>query len=263
MDHSEEKINKIIINENNNNYNKELEKLLELGFDKEKAYEAINYSKGKIELAIEYLYNGIQNNKNENKNNLIEPNLSNNNDENGEDFEDVTYLLKKLSSIFKLLLKEKKKTKDEIFEIIQKNNFSLFQFIKENEGEFNSYFSSPIEKDDYMIFEDFKLGKENFGIYNLKYRIFDFDDKNYMCDNDDNNINNIIENSDEEKGNSFEKYYLGNDKCNDKDKEIINKIKELGNFNEDEVIQAYFACDKNEELTANYLFEHINNNVIN
>ena len=262
MDHSEEKINKIIINENNNNYNKELEKLLELGFDKEKAYEAINYSKGKIELAIEYLYNGIQNNKNENKNNLIEPNLSNNDDENG-DFEDVTYLLKKLSSIFKLLLKEKKKTKDQIFEIIQKNNFSLFQFIKENEGEFNSYFSSPIEKDDYMIFEDFKLGKENFGIYNLKYRIFDFDGKNYMCDNDDNNINNIIENGDEEKGNSFEKYYLGNDKCNDKDKEIINKIKELGNFNEDEVIQAYFACDKNEELTANYLFEHINNNVIN
>ena len=263
MDHSEEKINKIIINENNNNYNKELEKLLELGFDKEKAYEAINYSKGKIELAIEYLYNGIQNNKNENKNNLIEPNLSNNDDENGEDFEDVTYLLKKLSSIFKLLLKEKKKTKDEIFEIIQKNNFSLFQFIKENEGEFNSYFSSPIKKDDYMIFEDFKLGKENFGIYNLKYRIFDFVGKNYMCDTDDNNINNIIENDDEEKGNSFEKYYLGNDKCNDKDKEIINKIKELGNFNEDEVIQAYFACDKNEELTANYLFEHINNNVIN
>lgn len=37
--------------------------------------------------------------------------------------------------------------------------------------------------------------------------------------------------------------------------DAVKRLKELGNFSQAEVLQAFIACDKNEELTANYLFE--------
>jgi len=257
------------INDDNNkkfDYSKELEQLISMGFDKVKAYEAINFAKGNIELAIEYVYNGIpKNDSNNNLNSSMDVNVgdSDEDDDNkGEDYEDITYLLKKASSIIKILANEKKKTIQQILEILQKVNFKLFQFIKENEDEFNEYISIPIIKDDYELYTQFKKGEEKLGYYNLDYKIFDQDFNN-------NNIIIIKKESDskESLGNDLIEHEIENDDINNlkgklsgDDKIIIEKLKMLGNFTEDEIIQAFFICDRNEEITANYLFE---NSVIN
>ena len=41
----------------------------------------------------------------------------------------------------------------------------------------------------------------------------------------------------------------------EEEKCIVNRIKELGNFSLEKVVEAFIVCNKNEELTANYLFE--------
>ena len=266
---SDEKLNKINENKINiNDYTKEIQQLLDMGFDKQKAFDAIQFSKGNIELAIEYLYNGKPKNDNNNSMdcNLGDDDNDSDREEHGEDFEDTIYLLKNLSIIIILLSKEKGKSIEEIMAIIQKFNFRLFQFIKENEEEFKSYLSLTITDQGYELYENFKKGKETLGYLKFQYKIFD---PNYS---DNNIINNHIYNKNESLGNDLEEeieldddnnFNESHSKAKEEEKKAIKRLRELGNFSEEEAVQAYYCCDKNEELAANYLFEQANIDNIN
>ena len=72
-------------------------------------------------------------------------------------------------------------------------------------------------------------------------------------DKPENNVENINQNenknTNENTNNQIE------NQLTDKDKEIIKGLQDLGGFPYDKVVEAYIVCNKNEELTANYLFE--------
>ena len=113
------------------------------------------------------------------------------------------------------------------------------------------------------LYENFKKGKERLGSFNFQYKIFDSNPNNIIIDeNMQDSLGNDLEEEfelDDENNNHKETF----NKNKEEEKKAIKRLQELGNFTEEEAIQAYYCCEKNEELAANYLFEQINNNNIN
>ena len=69
-----------------------------------------------------------------------------------------------------------------------------------------------------------------------------------MENNNKENENKNLDNNDNKNENQL----------TEQDKEIIARLQNLGDFSYDKVYEAYIVCNKNEELTANYLFEAYN-----
>ena len=207
---------------NEQQFTQQLNSLVDMGFDRPQAESAIKAARGQIDLAIEYLYNGIPEGVNNNNFEQLQNEGEGNEDNNEEEVDP----LKKVASIAKVLCQHNPGALATLLQSIQRHDPDLMNLIKEKEEEFKNLLEQPITSQDYRTVQSFQqeiglglgggMGQRQGGMPGQRQI----------------RIN-----------------------LTPQDREAINRLKDLGNFSEAEVVQAYIACDKNEEFTANYLFE--------
>ena len=201
-------------------YTQQINSLIDMGFEKSQAEVAIKAAKGQIDLAVEFLYNGIPEGINDN---FMEEEGDNVVDEYDNSEEDP---IKTVASIAKVLCQNNPGALTELLQSIQQTNPELMNLLKERENEFKTLLEQPVNEQDYRAFQRFG---NQMGIGGEE-----------------------VEGDQHGHGGGQGQIRLN---LTPEEQEAIKRLKDLGNFSEADVVQAYFACDKNEELTANYLFE--------
>ena len=201
-------------------YTQQINSLTDMGFEKSQAEAAIKAARGQIDLAVDFLYNGIPEGINDNAMDEEGDNFGDDYDNNEED------PIKTIASIAKVLCQNNPGALTELLQSIQQTNPDLMNLLKEREDEFKTLLEQPINEQDYRAFQRFG---SQMGIGG-------------------------------EEGEGAQHSHGGGQRqirlnFTPEEQEAIKRLKDLGNFSEADVIQAYIACEKNEELTANYLFE--------
>ena len=135
--------------------------------------------------------------------------------------------LRRNASMIKVLCRDNPEKIFVILDNLKARNPALLNKIKEHEEEFKSLLVSPINQQDI---DSYKLMEEDVKALSIPRE--------------------REEGEEGEGGEGGIKISLSPEEL-----QAVNRLKELGDFNENEILQAYFACDKNEELAANYLFE--------
>ena len=201
-----------------NKYASQIASLVDMGFEKSQAEAAIKAARGQVDVAVEFLYNGIPEGiDNNDMQDLLEGQGEGNEEEDP---------VKKLASVAKIISREDPTKLTNLLQNIQMTDPDLFNEIKEREEEFKTLLEQPVNQQDLINLRSFQ---QDLGIPGGQGQ---------------------HEGHEGHGGQGGIRINL-----TEQDRTVINRLKELGNFNEADVVQAYFACDKNEEMTANYLFE--------
>ena len=283
-----------------------IDSLVDMGFEKSQVEIAVKAANGRIDLAIEYLNNGIPDNANKNINNNV--NRRNNNEN------EITRELKKQASIIKVLCKDNKFLIFGILENIKRNDPGLLRLITDYRDEFRKYLDTPITEEDEKNYKNIetkadeiinkrreekekkKKEEENKKIEEKKEdkkdeeikedkknennpddkkesKNNDMDigdkkdekekkeekdesDKDKEAENEKKKIEEEVkekENKKDENNNNYNNYMQS--QLTEDDKEIIKRLQDISGFPYDKIVEAFIVCNKNEELTANYLFE--------
>lgn len=197
-------------------YSKEIGSLVEMGFAKSEAEAAIKAAKGNIQLAIEFLYNGLPEEDVIPDEDDVEMNEGN---EEGENQSAEIKELAKIASIIKVICVQQPNALEGILASIEEQDPQLMELIKQNEEAFRTLLNQPVTNQDIKNFQDFQDNSQGGGHEERR------------------NPPGTIELTKEEF-------------------EAVKRLREFGNFTDAEIVQAYFACDKNEELAVNLLFEN-------
>ena len=310
----------------------QVDSLVDMGFERSQVEIAVKAANGRIDLAIDYLNNGIPDkNRNRNRNN----NQRNNNNSQNE----IMKELKKQAGIIKVLCKDNKYMIFTILNNIKRNDPGLLRLITDYRDEFEKLLDAPITEEDERYYKSIETkadeiihkrleekskkiqelankNKENQNGPNKEENKEESDNKKNeenkdVCnkpeekekeksdadinkeegnkenkenmeieeekksdkkenqnenidkkDKDEEKVNENIENKentniDLNNNNSNNNNPIQN-QLTEEDNQVIERLKNLGDFSREKVIEAYIVCNKNEELTANYLFEQYN-----
>ena len=130
------------------NLNITINSLVDMGYEKSQAEIAVKAANGRIDLAIEYLNNGIpdniQNNNSRNNNNNSRNNIKN----------EIMNELKKQASIIKVLCKNDKNYIFYLLDNIKRNDPGLLRLITDYRNEFEKLLDEPITEEDERIYKN-------------------------------------------------------------------------------------------------------------
>ena len=130
--------------------------------------------------------------------------------------------LKKIASITKVLCSQDPSSLERILMTLQARSPELMELIKQNEEEFKELLSQPITEGDLLTYQELSSHFSGMGSGGGR----------------------------PQGGNRGVTIHLTQE-----ENEAVKRLIDLG-FTQNEVLQAYLACEKNEELAANFLFEN-------
>ena len=199
-------------------YTQQINSLVDMGYEREKVEKAINASKGNVDVAIEYLTSGnIPEVSNNNQPNP--PNQPNQENQPSNNKPNLPLELRRNASLMKIVCRDDPEKIYDILNTLEQKNPALLNKIREHQEEFKNLLVSPINQQDidtYKLLEDDMKGIGRQG------------------------------------GRRPGQVEI---RLTPEESEAVKRLSELGDFSQSEILTAYLACDKNEELAANYLFE--------
>lgn len=209
-------------------YTSQINQLVEMGYPREEAENAIRAARGNLQLAVEYLCFGIPQNLPPDFGDMGQG-LPSDIPQGGEGAQGQEDPLKVAASVIKCLCSGQPERLQMLLMNIQQTDPGLMELIRSREEEFRNLISTPVTDEDVRAFQNFSqqmpgmsgaggMGGHEGGMHH----------------------------GGGQHGRGIQ--------VTKEEFEAIKRLKELG-FSEAEAAQAYMAFDKNEELAANWLFE--------